>query len=188
MSRLSQPRPDLSAFHEANQQDIPWEERSKLIERVFPATKHLDWGKEFANDSLLYGMIVKDILKLDKYPGTGPRRKLEYEDDHDRYKQLLDNEYSEYVFHEAVQILAADQSIKSISEKVDLSYQRVYGLFKGKITPERYDMEQIAAVFGKHPAYFLEYRHSYIAGSILGMLWRNPEAGVSLYNKLTGRT
>lgn len=118
-------------------------------------------------------------------PGRpGPRPSLDVHEATRRMQQLLGQDYTLLAFPDALRILAGERSIRSLANKVKLDRSTVYRLLNGKIEPDPFWMRQVAAAFGKHPSYFLEWRMLYITAALMRRLEYSPETSVKLFREL----
>lgn len=179
------PKHDLSAFQELNQEKVPWSKRAKVIKEVFPSTGKLNWKAAFDRDIDLLGRVLRDILKVDQTEQgrPGPRPSLDYEVGTRRLRQILGEDYSMLPFYESLKLLAGDRSIRHLATKCGVSHSHVQRLLAGDRDPDIQTLEKIAKAFGKHPSFFLEYRLLYIARTILDKLSDAPEATINIYRK-----
>jgi transcriptional regulator with XRE-family HTH domain len=190
----SLPRRDLSEFHQATKDGMPWDERLALIKRVFPSCDgDLDWNKAFTRDVEMVGHILQDVLKADQSiasPGRpGPRAKLDplrAEPVYDRWmgKDPTARPYSLLPFCESFAVLIGDESLRHVSRKTGIPRTQIARLLHDEIAPTGVMMETIAAAFGKRPSYFLEYRIGAIASSIMTKLTGNPDKSVRAYESI----
>lgn len=181
------PRLDVFLALNAGTDKVPWQERVKLINEVFPTTVKMDWMKAF-NDIDLFGRILRDILKVDQTsPGrSGPRPVLDRKKATERLRQFMGADYSDAIFPQAFRELAAGKSVRGISAKTGVEKTMVQNLLTGKRQPDVALMEQIARAFKKEPAYFYEYRIAYVLAALGDRMSGSPEMTVDLYKKLKG--
>lgn len=181
---------DLSMFGKRGVgRKMTWADRKKLIEQEFPSTKSLDWKRAFDADIDLFGRIIRDILKIgDNQPGRpGPRPQLDEETAAQRFRELMGDDYTVLPFADAFRALAGDRSIRHVATKTGLDRNAVDRLMKGTIQPDAYQMEKVAAGFGRDPSYFLEYRMLFISAALLDKMASSPESTVGLYRKIQPR-
>lgn len=173
-------RPELVPFVELNAEEkaagekFPWK-RSDLITAHFPNATKMDWHVAF-QDPDLWGRFLKDIHGGSK--DETPQRARE------RLRQLTGNDYSYDPFIVAFKTLAGSRSVRHLATKLNLSTQITWKLKKGIKAPDLPLMEHIAAAFGKHPSYFVEYRIAEILAALGDQMEMAPEMSVDLYRKL----
>lgn len=174
---------------EALKGKIPWTKRLDLIHKEFPSTLQLDWAAALSRDVELYGRILRDILKVDQAPHgrSGPRPVLDKGVALERLKQLRRDDYSEFEFRDAFEILAAGMSHRSLEARTGLNRNMVQKLLAGHREPDIQLMEQIAKAFKKDPSYFIEYRTAYVVGALCQKMSASPEMSIDLYNRLNPR-
>lgn len=190
---LTEERVELKVFREVNARvkteggRLPWNKRAALVYEQFPSTLLLDWERAFDEDIELFGRIVRAILQLDLVgPGRdGPRPNLQLDSGLAALRQIMGTDYSVAPFAEAFATLAGDRSVRAVGHKADMDPSMVYRLMRGQREPTAEDMERIAAAFGKHPSYFAEWRSAYIVAALHARIEGTPEAGISLYRKLS---
>lgn len=180
---------DLSVFDDpslSGGKRWSWETREKLIRDTFPSIDQLDWDKAFKNDIELLGWLVRDYLKYDQAEvgRPGPRPALDVKKSGDRFVQFMGEDYSLESFSQTLDVLKGKLSIRGLAAKTGLDYNQIYRLLNGRIDPDVYSMQKIAAAFGKHPSYFLEYRVLYAAQAVANQLFQWPEASVNVYRKI----
>lgn len=180
--------PDLDVFRRSDPK-MPWSERVQLIKQQFPSTVTLDWNQVFIQDPAVLGRIINDILKADQaQPGRpGKRPALDVAAAEERYRQMTGEDFTMLPFHESFKILKGKRSIRHMAHKTDLDKTLVWGLLNGDKRPNPEIMEKVAAAFGKHPSYFVEYRVDYILGVLFYKLINSPESSVVFFKKLQGR-
>lgn len=162
-------------------------ERQKLVREKFPSVDNLNWENAFHNDLDLFARIMRDIIKLDqREPGkSGPRpNNMDYDRGIASFKQLMGQDYAMVPFPEAFAFIGRDFSLTQIARKSSLSRSRTHRLMQGKDQPSQEDMKLIAAGFGKHPSYFVEYRRAFIVEQLMNKLLDAPEVTVSYYRKI----
>lgn len=156
------------------------------IRSQFPSVDQLDWEKAFEVDIDLYGKVWKDILKYDLAGEgrPGPRPALEIGPAIKRFMQLTDDDFTMRPFREAVGLISNNMSVRKLSSRTGLDRNTVHRLMKGTIEPDNYEMEVVAAAFGRLPSFFLEYRIGYILSMIHVHMMRYPESSVGPYLRI----
>lgn len=156
------------------------------IRDQFPSIDNLDWEKVFREDTELYGRIWRDILKFDQAGEgrPGPRPALEADRAFKRYLQLSDDDFSMLSFAEAVKLISGNLSIRKLADKTGLDRNLIHRLMKGLDEPDCFEMEIVAAAFGRRPSYFLEYRVGYILTMVHAHMLKYPESSVGPYLKV----
>ena len=174
-----------------NQQHASWDERLKIIHRLFPSTDRLDWKRAFDADITLMGRILRDIAKTDQPPQNrpGPRPGLDPYGPQPLVDSWVGTEngnrpYTVLPFADAFRQLAAGRSRTSLARMVGLDRVMVHRLLAATVAPTGEIMEKVAAAFGKRPSYFLEYRLGFISQVIFNSLATSPEKSIRLYEQV----
>lgn len=177
---------DRDLTHFAASGKVPWEQRAEAIRDRFPSVDKLDWTEALERDEDLFARIIRDILKLEQaVPGRpGPRPSLDVFSATRRMQQLFGNDFSLRPFSDSLKTLAGNRSIRHISSRVHLERSHVHRLLTGVLEPDGYDMRMCAQAFGKHPSYFLEWRHLYIIAAVIRRLEWSPETSVSMFRRM----
>lgn len=155
----------------------------------------VSWEALLAEEDVL-GRILKDILKADQMePGrSGPRPNLDYERGMRTWREMASREtqvkrterdFTGLPFTEAFAKLIGPDSLTAIARKTSISRSRAHRLLNGHEEPTVDDLHAIAEAYGKHPAYWLEYRTELIVAALAARLAARPEMTVAIYNKLT---
>lgn len=175
---------DLSEFSAAGK--VPWEDRAEKIKARFPSVEKLDWTDALERDEDLFARIIRDILKLEQaVPGRpGPRPSLDVFSATRRMQQLFGNDFSLRPFPDSLRTLAGDRSIRHLAVKTTLERSHIHRLLLGQLEPDGFDMRMCAQAFGKHPSYFMEWRHLFVIAAVLRRLEWSPETSVSLFRQM----
>ena len=174
----------VEAFGEHTKK-LPWDERAELIRKNFPSVDRVHWGKVFKQDPTIAGRIINDIIKI----GGGDRGKpgkrpsLGQAETAQKFRQILDEDYTMLPFTEAFKLMCKGLSIRGVAAKTGLNRNTVDRLLNG-VTPSMENIEAIAVAFKKDPGFFLEYRLYYISASIFAKLAEAPESSIVFYKKL----
>ncbi len=179
---------DISAFSG----DLTPEDRKRLIAEKFPSTQSLDWGKAFSNDIELLARLLGDMLKVNLPPSgrPGPRPNLDRDSAMPDLDVLLRQDptahpYAVLPFVEVFKLLVGNRSIRALQSKLGMSKTHVHDLLKGKVKPTQEEMERLAAIFGKQPSYFAEYRANKIASYIGRQMAIEPDYSIRVYERIT---
>lgn len=183
--------PRLNVFLELNtgKTKVPWQQRVRLFEEVFPSFRQLDWKRAFDDDINLFGTLLREILKdAQREPGrAGPRPNLVRDPAMARLREYHGDDYNESPFPTAVRQLAGrNSSVRAIARKTGVPQTSIYRLMMGDRPIDMVTLEQIAASYKKDPGYFLEYRVAYVLAALGDRLARAPETSVGLYRRLRG--
>lgn len=173
-------------FDEATKLKIPWDDRVRLIGKVFPSTENLDWYKVFKQDPALLGTIINDIIKASQASPRRPgkRASVDAPTTMRELTTLAGDDYSLEEFPKAFAALMGGRSIRHTAARTGLDRNTVYRLLHGKMPPNAYLMEAIAKAFGKDPSFFAEYREAWIVSCIAFQLQRIPESSITFYRKM----
>lgn len=176
---------DLSVF-EGKQ---PWSERLQKINKMFPSTASLDWYEVFSKDPAVMGRFFSDMVKAEVAPAGRPGKRPSVEPNiaAERYRRYSGDDHTMLPFDQAFKNLKGFESIRVAAERVGLSKSVVHRLLDGSVEPNVDMLEKVAAGYGKHPSYFIEYRVGYVVGMLMNYLEWSPESSVVLYNQLKGR-
>lgn len=182
--------PRLGVFLELNTRELklPWQDRVKIIEEIFPSFRQLDWRRAFDQDINLWGAVIREILKDEqREPGrSGPRPNLVRDPAIAKLREYRGDDYSESPFPIALRQLARNGSVRSISRKTGLAPTFVYRLMMGERSIDMVTLERVAAAYKKDPGYFLEYRVGFVLAALGDRLTHAPETSVGLYRRLRG--
>lgn len=164
-------------------------ERRTMISEQFPAVDKLDWERAFSDDFGLLGTLIRDILRLDvPDPGkSGPRPVLELEEGMAALHRLLKDDFGTLPFHQSLEVLRGQLSLRGLANKTGLSKTQVARLLGGEVSPTPDEMQRVADAFRKHPSYFMEWRASAVAAAIVARLLNAPEASISAYSQIRPR-
>lgn len=190
MSRTAGAREEVAFFHELNMTEtkVTRAERQRHVVRVFPSTEHLNWDRVFQQDVALMGRLIRDILKLqvqaDEPTRPGPRSPLTLTTGLDHLRRLLGEDYTTSPFVEAFNALRGQRSLRWLAERLHMSKSLVARLADGEAEPSLDALQNIAALFGKHPSYFLEWRTAAVAAAVARSLEGAPEASIAAYRQL----
>ena len=165
---------------------VPWGERRRLIERVWPSIHGLDWDLAMRQDPELMGEILRDIIKLDQAePGrSGPRPPVDPQRAAATLRRMMGEDYSVVPFAETFRILADGKSYRALARKCFISLKKVHLYMTGKEVPPVDEIKLIAEAFGKLPSYFVEYRTAYVAAALEDRMLTNPDASIGFYRRL----
>jgi plasmid maintenance system antidote protein VapI len=164
---------------------LSWDERIALIYDHFPGCKNPNWNVILSDMDTL-GEVVRDILRLEQAtPGkSGPRPSPEIKEGMKSIRKMNGDDHSVLRFHEAFKVLAGDRSVRHLSTKIGMDRNKVHRLLTGAHDPSPQELSQVAKAFGKEPAYFLEFRTSFIMAALGARLEMAPEATIGLYRKV----
>lgn len=74
--------------------------------------------------------------------------------------------------------LRGARSLSHLAYRTGLSRSKTDRLLRGVMAPTPEEMEAVAAAFGKHPTYFLEYRVHLVTAALARQLLERPEMSV----------
>ena len=181
---------NLDIFDDMNgrPKKTPWHERFEVIQKNFLSVEQLDWHKVFMDDPEILGNMINDMLKM-SVPGKGrpgKRPALQREEAEQLFSKLTGENYSQESFATTFSALKelSGKSIRVLGEELGLDKMLVHRLLNGKQDPSLEQMEMIANHFNKPPAYFLEWRISYILTFIHELLTEYTESSIVLYKKV----
>jgi transcriptional regulator with XRE-family HTH domain len=179
---------------------VPWEERSAEILQQYPSITAINWRSEFDRTPEMFARLVKDVLKLEgeSTGRSGPRAQVGREVGMAKFRQMVGADYTTLPFVPALESLlqwhlprarggkpAGIISIRALERKTGLSRPLLHRLLSGQRQPTVPEMTAVAAAFGKHGSFFLEYRVSFVAGALVDRLEDLPEASIFMYRELT---
>jgi hypothetical protein len=141
------------------------------------------------SEAEVLGKVIGDIVREGIGREGGDRRRNLDETAEPLLRQLTGDDYATVPFPMAFKGLARTRegrplSRTALARKTTLSKTQVHRLLTGAITPSTTDMELVAATFGKHPAFFIEYRNWLIISYISQHLQCSPETSWLWVNKL----
>lgn len=156
------------------------------IKAQFPSIDDLDWSKLFHQDIELYARVWRDILKFDQagQGRPGPRPALDPHAGWKRFMQLTEDDYSMLPFPEAMRLISNNATIREIVTATGIGRNTIHRLMSGKMEPDAFELEACALAYGRRPAYFLEYRISFILRMVYAHMRKFPESSVGPYKKV----
>lgn len=182
------PKRDLSMFDQANKEKIPWDDRVRLINKVFPSTTNLNWYKIFKEDPAIMGAIVNDIIKAAQASPSRPGKRASVDSKiaNKELRTLAGDDYSLEDFATSLKILMGKTSIRKTATMVGTDRNTIDRLIRNKMVPTAAIMEDLAKAFGKDPSFFVEYREYWILEMLRRQLNKVPESSITFYRKMRG--
>ena len=163
---------------------VDWDQRIAAAARAYPSLLAADFAGHLAHPGLL-GDILRDLLRLRATDGTGRNRETpDLEQGLPMLQELLGNAYSTDPFPVALEVCTKGASIRSIVARTGLSRYRVHDLVRGRIQPEAFDLEAIAAAYHRPPEWFAAYRSIVLLRLVRDKLERNPERSAVIVRQL----
>lgn len=136
----------------------------------------VDWRNTFLRDPDVLSNILAGVTRSSARAGRSKRGSLDRKLGSRQYEALTVGEFSENDFRRAVEILCGPSS-------EEFSDERQEALDVDLDDPSEEEIEQVAAHFGRHPSYFLEYRVKYLQASLEDYLKLNPGVSSSWFVK-----
>lgn len=178
----------LKSFRDMNQSEekVVWHDRYEKISKNFQSIERLDWQKVFMHDPEVLGSIINDILKLNVPSKGRPGKRPSLGEDQARelFSTLIGENFTIEPFHIAFKKLSSGTSIRKLSAALGYDKMLIHRLLSNKQTPSLEQMETIAAHYNKDASFFREWRVSYIVTCIDHLLIENPDASVTVFNKM----
>lgn len=163
-----------------------------MIAEKFPSTTNLDWAKAFSNDIELLGRMLGDMLKTNVAPTgrPGPRPNLDRDTAMPELDVLLGQDptarpYAVLPFAQVFKLLVGDRSVRALQAKLGMKKSHVHDLLRGRTQPTQAEMERVAEVFNKQPAYFAEYRANRIASYVGAHMTVEPDYSIRIYERIS---
>jgi len=168
---------------------VDWDNRFEKISGEFSLVKDFNWQSAVLNDTDLFTAILADVIKngrKSKRPGKRPP--LSRKEGLEQLSRLAGEDFTDLEFSDAFRILCDGRSVRNVAAKTSLNRNTVYNLLCGTKRPTFALMEQIAASFGKHPSFFLEYRVGSILSQMNRFLSSSPDTATLWYKNLRAET
>lgn len=175
-----------------------WADRIDRARRLYPNlnitapvgdadTAHQVWSSAFQFDGTL-GPVLTNLLRVpDRDAPAGPRghRPMPTEDEaRARVAEIFDGDFTHDPFPEAFRHLAGRRSTRHVANKTGISTTYVHYLLRGDRTPTPWEIQQVAAAFGKQPSYFVEWRIAALTTLLIEHLEANPETSTVYARKI----
>lgn len=171
-----------------NKRGEVWDETVARVHTEFPSTRDLDWRQALKDPDIL-GRLLHDVLRTHslnrplrrghrEVPWSNRREGL------DLLRQLRGEDYSVLPFVEEFRFLAVNRSTRALANKVGLSRTQIQRFLTGAVAPNAYELEVIAAAFGKSPFYFREYRTAHVVALVAKELDKAPERTIGIVRHL----
>lgn len=163
---------------------------------LYPSVKNTEdsmWVEFFTQRPDVMHALLGDIYIVTKYDerkqrgeGRDGRRTMPRDANLDELWDMITPRFSMQPFGIAVKELIGERSLRQFAAKVPMDHRELSRMMRGVTAPAPYYMEQIAKAGGVNPAFFMEYRHGYIA-TVLDEVFRvKPNLGIGVYKKLSG--
>lgn len=164
-----------------------WQANFERIKEVYPDV-NFDWNKSLGFESDVFVDLLSDVIKAEgKRSKPGKRPSLSRQVAESELARLSGEDYSEYEFQKAFQILTRGKSVRGIAHKVGIDKSQVHRLLTGAAKPSFEAMEKIAAAYKKHPSFFVEYRTYIVLMLIEQFMKGSPETATAWYVALKRR-
>lgn len=156
-----------------------WDRKIHDLRETYPEIRNIDWARLVSTEPEIFRGIAGDVAKVGVDKKAKPHSATAQ-----AYAQLINTDYSELPFVEALNILWGDRSINDMTHKTKISKELIYRMKRGLRHPSFEEMEQIARSFGKDPSFFLEYRIGKVLAAIDVYLRRSPEVATVWHSKV----
>lgn len=163
---------------------------------LYPSVKNTDdemWVEFFTRRPDVMHALLGDIYIVTKYDerkqagqGRDGRRTMPRDANLNELWDMITPRFSMQPFGVAVKELIGERSLRQFARKVPMDHRELSRMMRGVTAPAPYWMEQIADAGGVNPAFFMEYRHEYIALVLDRVFTQKPNLGIGVYKKLRG--
>lgn len=162
---------------------------------LYPSVKNTDdamWVDFFDQRPDVLHAILGDIYIVTKYDerkqrgeGRDGRRTMPRDANLDELWDMITPRFSTQPFALSVRELIGERSLRQFAAKVPMDHRELSRMMRGQTVLTGYWLEQIAKAGKVSPAFFLEYRHLYIADALAAVFSLRPNLGIGVYKKLS---
>lgn len=92
--------------------------------------------------------------------------------------------YSMEPFEVAIRELIGERSLRAFAARVPMDHRELSRMMTGKSTPSMYYLEKIAIAGKVTPAFFLEYRISFVTTTVARIFARQPNLSIGVFKRL----
>jgi hypothetical protein len=131
-----------------------------------------------ARPDAMHALIADFIKQVHAKPGKLGQRPLPKEEQVD-FQALMYGDFSDEPLH--VLLTRHPISARNMAMRLKMNRERVRLMYAGEYIPDVDELRRIAGVFGKPPAYFMEYRKAMAAAAFMNLMDEHPGMAGSIY-------
>jgi hypothetical protein len=173
--------------------ELPKAANLPRAKRMFAGGARTDdeWVEFFNRRTDVLHAILGDVYIVHEYDerkqrgaGRDGRRTMPNDANLDKLWDITTPRYSMHPFPVAVKELIGERSLRQFAAKVPMDHRELSRMMRGVAPPTPYWLEQIAKAGKVNPAFFMEYRHAYVAEVLDVVFTTRPNLGIGVFKKL----